>query len=715
MKRRTFPFFLCVIFLLVLIFLTGFLFALFFSPPAARVKDPVVLVLDEGWAEQLLACSDTSDRLDFLDAVPVQAEAWGCTGVLLSGRYGEYALFEDKTDSLALAPELDGTDPVSRLKKQCAKAGIAFYLLAIDQEGNPLAREDAPEWALKLAEKSSPTVLFAGQAEGFSTTLKGAVPYTDGKDLTLLDEVSTASLAALRQTGTGGVLGRWSDLSQDPSPARRLAAYQEGTEALPDTTLSQQAAICYPSDDFSTYYDTLCLTGTSDPDSEVLLNGQPVDRPGSKGVWTKAVSLAEGENTFTLTQRDFSQTVTVTYKTSSNWTPAEPESDGSVEAEPGQWLRVTADGIASLLADYEDSSTILGTIPNGAMARVVDSEEYVSSSKITWAYQLENGGWLRASDVELLEEDDPAAAESSFTGLSVIQSDAGEFWRLEGSGTPLYLAERGEDGSLTLTFYDAAFAGTAPQSGEMATAVEVGEIPPAEGEDESPAGFTLRFAFGEEEPLWGYTVRYGQDGVEILLKKTPRLSDNPDAPLEGVRILLDAGHGGEDNGASGCAGTDGPLEKDLNLALTLAAKARLEQLGAWVSLTRSDDSYLSLAQRLEMVNSQAPDFFISLHHNSIALTRDTLDVNGTECYWFTPQSEDLAAALTSRFVAAFGCNNRGAREDYYFVTRTTACPAVLLESGFVTTALEYERCTDEAGLWAEGGAVAEAVLSILEG
>ena len=222
MKRRTFPFFLCVIFLLVLIFLTGFLFALFFSPPAARVKDPVVVVLDEGWAEQLLACSDTSDRLDFLDAVPVQAEAWGCTGVLLSGRYGEYALFEDKTDSLALAPELDGTDPVSRLKKQCAKAGIAFYLLATDQEGNPLAREDAPEWALKLAEKSSPTVLFAGQAEGFSTTLKGAVPYTDGKDLTLLDEVSTASLAALRQTGTGGVLGRWSDLSQDPSPARRF-------------------------------------------------------------------------------------------------------------------------------------------------------------------------------------------------------------------------------------------------------------------------------------------------------------------------------------------------------------------------------------------------------------------------------------------------------------------------------------------------------------
>ena len=56
MKRRTFPFFLCVIFLLVLIFLTGFLFALFFSPPAARVNDPVVLVLDEGWTEQLLAC-----------------------------------------------------------------------------------------------------------------------------------------------------------------------------------------------------------------------------------------------------------------------------------------------------------------------------------------------------------------------------------------------------------------------------------------------------------------------------------------------------------------------------------------------------------------------------------------------------------------------------------------------------------------------------------
>ena len=608
---------------------------------------------------------------------------------------------------------------MSRLKTRCAKAGIALYLLVTDEEGNPLSREDAPDWALKLAKKSSPVVLFAGQAEGFSTALKGAAPYTDGKDLTLLAGVSPASLAALQQTGTGGVLGNWSDLSQDPSPARALAAFRQDPEAaLPDTSLPRQAAICYPADGFATYYDTLCLTGTSDPDSEVLLNGQPVDRPGSKGVWTKAVSLDLGENTFTLTQGDVSQTVTVTCKTPPEWTPAEPESDGTREAEPGQWLRVTADGIASLLADYQDSSTILATIPQGAMARVADSEEYVSSSKITWAYQLENGGWLRASDVELLAEDDPAAVQPAFTGLSVASGEDGELWTLEGTGTPLYLEEQGEDGSLTLTFPDASFEGAVPQGGEFAASVSLEQNRPEGEETEEPdgtSGFTLHFSFREEDPLWGYTVRYDQEGVKILLKKAPRLSDDPDSPLDGVTVLLDAGHGGEDNGASGCAGASGPQEKDLNLALALAAKTRLEQLGATVNLTRSEDDTLSLAQRLEAVNQQAPDFFLSLHHNSIALTRDTLDVNGTECYWFTPQSEELAAALTSRFAAAFGCNDRGAREDYYFVTRTTACPAVLLESGFVTTALEYERCSDEAGLWAEGGAVAEAVLSALAG
>ncbi len=715
MKRRTFPFFLCLLFLLVLVLVTGFLFALFFSPPAARVEAPALLALDEGWARQLLDCTDKSDRLDFLDAVPDQAEAWGCQGVLIRGRYGEDGFFEDKTDTLTLAPALDGTDPVSRLKTRCAKAGIALYLLVTDEEGTPLSREDAPDWALKLAEKSSPVVLFAGQAEGFSTTLKGATAYTDGEELTLLDGVSPASLAALQQAGTGGVLGSWNDLEQDASPARLLASFRQAPEeTLPDTSLPRQAAICYPSDGFSTYYDTLCLTGTSDPASEVLLNGQPVDRPGSQGVWTKAVTLALGENTFTLTQGDVSQTVTVTYKTPPEWTPAQPESDGSVEAQPGQWLRVTADGIASLLADYQDSSTILATIPQGAMARVADSAQYTTSSKITWAYQLENGGWLRASDVELLGQEDPAAALPAFTGLSVLSAQEGDLWTLEGTGTPLYLEERGEDGSLSLTFPDASFEGEVPQGGEFAASVSL-EQNESEEEGEEAAGFTLRFTFDEENPLWGYTVRYAQEGVQIFLKRAPRLSDDPAAPLDGVRVLLDAGHGGEDNGASGCAGTTGPLEKDLNMALALAAKARLEQLGATVNLTRQGDDTLTLAQRLDAVNRQAPDFFLSLHHNSIALTRDTLDVNGTECYWFTPQSEELAAALTSRFAAAFGCNDRGAREDYYFVTRTTACPAVLLESGFVTTALEYERCADETGLWAEGGAVAEAVLSTLAG
>ncbi|MBQ5754139.1 MAG: N-acetylmuramoyl-L-alanine amidase, partial [Oscillospiraceae bacterium] len=326
-------------------------------------------------------------------------------------------------------------------------------------------------------------------------------------------------------------------------------------------------------------------------------------------------------------------------------------------------------------------------------------------------YKVAGGGWLRAEDVELLEEDHPAAGDVVFAGLARTPEEKGEAWLLEGPYSPLFRQERGEDGGLRLIFPACRFVGSLPPAGGLAAGAQLELL---DGEDPT-AGFALSFEFDPDAPLWGWAVEYTPEGVKITLRGRPELSGDPAAPLAGLTVLLDPGHGGTDNGTAGCAGHTGPLEQELNLLLAQTAKARLEQLGAQVALTRQDAANLTLAQRLERVNFLKPDLFISLHHNSVALTRDTADINGTECFWFTPQSRPLAAALTGRFAAAFGCRDRGAKEDYYFVTRTTVCPAVLLESGFLTTAAEYERCADETGLWAAGGAVAQAVEDFMAG
>ena len=163
-------------------------------------------------------------------------------------------------------------------------------------------------------------------------------------------------------------------------------------------------------------------------------------------------------------------------------------------------------------------------------------------------------------------------------------------------------------------------------------------------------------------------------------------------------------------GAPGSPAEEFPQESELNLSAALAAKYRLEQLGATVSMTRDTDVFYTLAERMEMLNSQKPDFFIAIHHNSAAMNNDLNQVGGTEAYWFYTEGKPLATALAANVSLTTGRNDRGPKYSAFYVTRSNICPAVLLELGFVSNPAEYEGCATPEGLWAEGGAIAQAVL-----
>ncbi|MEW6266386.1 MAG: N-acetylmuramoyl-L-alanine amidase [Thermodesulfobacteriota bacterium] len=111
----------------------------------------------------------------------------------------------------------------------------------------------------------------------------------------------------------------------------------------------------------------------------------------------------------------------------------------------------------------------------------------------------------------------------------------------------------------------------------------------------------------------------------------------------GVRkIVLDAGHGGKDHGATGVTGL---REKDLTLALAqlLAAKLR-EQLGLTVVLTRDKDVFLPLEERTALANTHGADLFISLHANA----HPSAKVNGIETYFLNITTDKEAMRVAER-------------------------------------------------------------------
>ena len=108
------------------------------------------------------------------------------------------------------------------------------------------------------------------------------------------------------------------------------------------------------------------------------------------------------------------------------------------------------------------------------------------------------------------------------------------------------------------------------------------------------------------------------------------------------RIVIDAGHGGHDDGT---IGPNGVLEKDvvLDVALRLA-KLVQERMGAEVVLTRSDDTFIPLHERTAIANERKADLFLSIHANSSPAP----SVAGTETFFLNFTNSPAALDVASR-------------------------------------------------------------------
>jgi N-acetylmuramoyl-L-alanine amidase len=122
-------------------------------------------------------------------------------------------------------------------------------------------------------------------------------------------------------------------------------------------------------------------------------------------------------------------------------------------------------------------------------------------------------------------------------------------------------------------------------------------------------------------------------------------------PLSVHRVVLDAGHGGSDPGASSISNVS---EKDVTLDIQQRLSAMLRKSGFEVVLTRGDDRLIPLRERAHIANGSGSDIFVSIHVNSIPHPNN----HGVETYYLGPTNDPsltkLAAAenLTSGYALA---------------------------------------------------------------
>ena len=315
-------------------------------------------------------------------------------------------------------------------------------------------------------------------------------------------------------------------------------------------------------------------------------------------------------------------------------------------------------------------------------------------------YEL-SSGWIKKADVDVNAADSPS--EVFVDSIVTNHDEKAERFILKGASGLPYTFEDREDGSVLLTLYGVSLPKAVDTQSEIFSSITW---------KEQDGSITGEFIPIQGTRIWAMDVFPSDEGTIVYVRKTPRLSDEVGKPLSGVSVVLDPGHGGTDPGALTVLGG---YESDLNYANATMLQYRLEQLGAEVTLTRtSADDTKSLYERVGVGQTVLPDFFLSLHHNSIVEYADGYKHYGVEAYYY----EDFGRAIASQAVARISQANydrayRTYEWGYYIVAKNRFAPSILCEIGFVPNPIENRYISDEVEIHKTADAFCTAILEVI--
>ena len=142
-------------------------------------------------------------------------------------------------------------------------------------------------------------------------------------------------------------------------------------------------------------------------------------------------------------------------------------------------------------------------------------------------------------------------------------------------------------------------------------------------------------------------------------------------------VVVDAGHGGKDNGAYR---RFGGAEKIATLDVAKRLSHKLRESNLRTVMTRSSDVFIPLEERVAIENEQKNAIFVSIHFNDSRRR----GIRGFETYYHSPNSIELANRIQAKLTAIPRSADRGVRHANFRVLRLAKYPAVLVECGFLS-------------------------------
>lgn len=384
--------------------------------------------------------------------------------------------------------------------------------------------------------------------------------------------------------------------------------------------------------------------GSSDPKAQTFINGQKINVHSSGG-FAYVVTLDEGENKFVLSCKDELKTFLINRpvkkSTNINTPPSLVEFSSNkifLTSENNVPLRETPiDYGINRMAHFEENIPLTVDAEKNNFYRVVLGEN--------------KKAWISKTNVKAFEGylNPPASIKS------IERIDDNEYFKFIfhlDKKTPYEIVE---DENFLLKFYN------------------------VKNSPENVYEFKFNYSANTgTKKLMGYSGNY--DGNDFILKIRKFPSLNKRYPLKNIKIAIDAGHGGKEFGAIGCCGNK---EKDINLAIAKYLQEELQKRGAKVIMTRKDDSYVGLRERVEIAKDNDAMFLISIHGNALPDNADPNKHRGTSIYFYYNQAKSLAAHILVSMNKNLGTKNDKVRQGSLALVRNTNALSILIEVAYL--------------------------------
>ncbi|NER51617.1 MAG: N-acetylmuramoyl-L-alanine amidase, partial [Symploca sp. SIO1A3] len=333
----------------------------------------------------------------------------------------------------------------------------------------------------------------------------------------------------------------------------------------------------------------------------------------------------------------------------------------------------------------------LTPLPQGTRAAVTGREgEWV---------RLDYGAWIKAAEVRTIPN---AVPPHSLIRSIVSRQVAGATEIVFPLEVPVPVRVQQGEKTLTLTLYN-----TTAQT-DIFRLDDDPVIKRLDWQQTIPGQIDYTFNL-KSERQWGYDLRYEGTTLILSLRHPPKVSTQS---LSGVSILLDPGHGGDEFGARG---PNGYPEKDINLVISKLLQQELKQRGARVYLTRETDKFVSLGDRVKMINELKPTLAFSVHYNALPDSGDAIKTAGIGMFWYHAQAHDLSVFLQEYLVTKLNRPHYGIFWDNLALTRPHTAPTILLELGFMINPLEFEWITNSQEQQKLAAALADGIMEWLGG